>query len=120
MNDKNDKNDDLIEKLTGMVSRRRILASLSAGAVALASSLLGKAKAGGVGAAFAMYHCCDLCKPNDPSCSGCACTFSWNCFEHPGGPCRVWKCTNCHTNTNCGSGCNNVKCSKGELVALGC
>jgi hypothetical protein len=105
----------LTEKLTKMVSRRGILASLSAGAVALASSLFGKAKAS---AAYVHVACCWLCAT--PSvCSSCNCTWEWACFDERN--CRTYSCIECYmVSWPCNASCTNVKCSQAKLVARGC
>jgi hypothetical protein len=105
----------IVEKLTKMVSRRGILASLSAGAVALASSLLGNTKAS---AAVVRVACCWLC--NSPStCSSCNCTWSWSCTDDV--KCRTYNCIECYMVTwPCNSSCTNVKCSQAVFVGNFC
>lgn len=105
----------LTEKLTKMVSRRGILASLSAGAVALASSLLGAPKAS---AAIVRVACCFLC--NSPStCSSCNCTWSWTCVDER--VCKIYSCIECYmVSWPCNGSCTNVKCSQTRLIGNGC
>lgn len=112
-------NDKIVKKLTRMVSRRGILASLSAGAAALASSLLGNARAA---AATYTVFCCHLCQPSSTSCfdTTCACSWSWICGWFDGVRCRTYRCLECHnSNTVCGPACSNIKCSRAILEA-GC
>lgn len=107
----------LTEKLTKIVSRRGILASLTAGAAALASSLLGKANAS---AATLTFACCHLCGfPGN--CSNCNCTWSWNC-NYQQGPCReIYTCIECYmVSFPCDGRCTNVKCSDFRHIGTAC
>ena len=109
--------DKIVEKLTKMVSRRGILAKLSAGAVALASSLLGIPK---VSAAVVRAACCILC--NSPStCTSCACTWSWTCQDGILWWCKTYRCIECYfVSFPCDSGCTNVSCSQALKISNSC
>jgi hypothetical protein len=113
MGDKDKMVEKLTEKLTKMVSRRGILASLSAGAIALASGLLGyQAKA------LVRVQCCLLCKSHNPSCGGCACSWAWSCTT---GGCRTYRCIECYSSGgSCNGSCTRVKCSKIQFLGNFC
>lgn len=104
------------EKLTKMVSRRGILASLSAGAVALVSSLFGNAEAS---TDYIPVACCLLCKSPTWLCSGICC-WSWDCSAAES--CTVYRCTECYSDyTACTGNCNSrVKCSGLTSVGRRC
>jgi hypothetical protein len=98
--------DKMVEKLTKLVSRRGILASLSAGAVALASSLLGTPK---VSAAIVPIECCVLCNSPSATCTGCRCSWSWTCRNGNG----TFRCIECYfVSFPCNGTCTNVSCSQ--------
>jgi hypothetical protein len=110
-------NDKIVEKLTKMVSRRGILASLTAGAAALASSLLGNSRAS---AATFQVACCHLCEPSTTPCTDCACSWSWYCTDDA--RCVTYSCFECYLIPNyCGPLCLGVvKCSRAIRVGPFC
>jgi hypothetical protein len=109
-------NDKMVEKLTKMVSRRGVLARLTTGAAALASSLLGTSKAS---AALVSVACCLLCN-NSSTCSSCNCTWSWTCQDRFLWWCDTYSCIECYMVTwPCSGSCTNVKCSQALRIS-GC
>ena len=117
-----------VEKLTEAVSRRGILASLSAAGAAFVSGLFGVAYASGDGCVpgTVAVGCCCLCI--DPrNCAyntgACGCQWSWTC--ETGLPnCRRYTCRECFDfplpcDAN-PSSCSNALCSRATYVTIGC
>lgn len=99
--------DRLVEVIARQIDRRNALVRLGTGAVGSLAALIGLP----LGAsATVRWRCCDLCKGNSGSCSGCACTWGWSCNQDG----HHYQCAECHRDTSyCGPGCSNVKCSYG-------
>jgi len=113
-----------VEKLTEIVSRRSILATMSAAAAAFVSGLFDVAFAGppeSCPPGFVPVGCCCLCQNSTSPCSGCACEWCWMCQVPQGTTCRRYKCRECYNSLlPCDSKCQNIKCSQAVYVVRPC
>lgn len=92
--------------LDGGVERRGFLGRLAAAAAALVTSLFGFASTS-EGLVVACT-CCQLCRPNSGTCSGCNCMWTWNCCVNR----RISTCAECYPNFGpCSGSCTGVICS---------
>lgn len=102
-----------VEILGEQISRRKFLTKVGVGTLGALAALLGTALPA---EAVVWWKCCGLCLPNSGSCSGCACTWCWQCGPYTDGKCYL--CCECHSTTSyCGSGCSNVYCSFGRQLS---
>jgi hypothetical protein len=95
--------EQLVERLADVADRRSFLKRLSAATLGLTFGGLGLAEVAHAS------HCCSLCKPASSSCSGCACTWCWNCCDNN---VSYWRCCECFNPGGCCCrGCYGIKCS---------
>ncbi len=100
----------LVRDLGEYLDRRKFLVKAASAALAGLLGLLGIPQT-----ALATYtwHCCNLCKPNSGSCSGCVCSWCWTCPQMG----NNYACCECYSvdssHGGCSGGCpfGGVKCS---------
>ncbi len=108
----------LVEKIDNTVGRRGFLGKLAAASAALVASVLGFAP--NTEGLVSACRCCVLCRANSGSCSGCVCTWTWNCCSNESVS-RVSSCSECYNNfPGCVGGCVGVTCSWCRISGLTC
>lgn len=102
--------DTLVDKIGGVSDRHAFLQKAGGATLGAVAALMGVPRPAEASHLYT-YHCCTLCKPNDPNCGGYQYVYScwgWNCCYN-GDHHHCYECYG--AGTPCSGGCSGVVCS---------